>query len=295
MAEQTWWILALGLTGLVYVAVAYHRALGGYTKLSFFVFIASAVALGWCGYIGSRTLLPVTFPGLAEHTYNVAAIVGVLVVWGVLHFPSIVNRLAWITRGSRSSITAVVRAMQFWKRRSLEEMLAVVAHGGIRLRAQVAASSLWPPQSAERRQIEKGGFETLLSAMSEHSDDVWHFDVEAIYDHGDYKDIVDNLCRLSRGALAFEAVNDFVDVANGIAWVDLTRDGKTERIELKVDNDWVDERIFSAMQSRLIASGSDRRIVIKVLGQDCLIACMAPDDMLELCRATFGSVCFEPM
>ena len=132
------------------------------------------------------------------------------------------------------SIAAALRAVQFWKRRSLEEMLDVVARCGIRLRDQVSESSLWPPQSAERRQIEKGGFETLLIAMIEHSDDVWHFDTEAINDHGDYKEIVDNLCRLSRGALAFEAVNDFVDVAKGIAWVDLTRDGKTERIELKV-------------------------------------------------------------
>jgi hypothetical protein len=228
MTEPAFWVLALGLIWLVYVAVAQVRALSGYAfKLSVFVLIASAVALGWCGYIASRTLLPVTFPD-HEPPHAVHVFVGTFIAWGVLLFPSIVHRLTWFPRESGFSIAAALRAVQLWKRRSLDEMLVVVARCGIILRASdpsapVSASLLWPPQSAERRRIKKGGFETLLIAMSDHSDDVWHFDSETIYDHGDYKAIVDNLCRLSKGALAFEAVNDFVDVAKGIAWLDLVR------------------------------------------------------------------------
>lgn len=195
-------------------------------------------------------------------------------------------------------------AFGLWKRQSLQSMLETAAACGISLRDGVSPDVLyrqrtrWEPARSPAT-IEKGGFESLLIAMGDDpydattfapldppSDDVWHFDVEFIEDHGAYKSIVDRLCRMTNGDLSFDAVADYVDVDVGVAWVEVSSAGRRERIELTVDNDWTDPKIFSEMQERLKATGSVRRFAMHGLGQDCLIVCQTQDNLTALNRAT---------
>lgn len=191
-----------------------------------------------------------------------------------------------------------------WRRPTMEEMLEAIRACGIALRDGVLPEALLRKQTQwdsgrTRAMIEKPGFEMLLVAMGDDpfdyeagrpldpcSDDVWHFDVEFIEDHGAYKTIVERLCRMTGGDLAFDQVADYVDVEGEVAWVELTSAGKVERINLVVNNDWTDGEIFSEMQRRLSATGSLRRFAEQSLGQDCLIVCQTPEKLKALNRAT---------
>jgi hypothetical protein len=199
----------------------------------------------------------------------------------------------------------------FWKRPTLEMMLEAIRPCGVALRDGVPTDALFQqrtPWEGERSRatIEKRGFEALLIAMGDDpydfeartpleppSDDVWHFDVEFIENHGAYKTIVDRLCRTTGGDLVFDQVTDYVDVEEQVAWVELTRAGKAERVDLSVDNDWTDPKIFAEMQRRLAATGSPRRFAEQSLGQDCLIVCQTPENLKALNRV--AGLRFRPM
>jgi hypothetical protein len=187
-----------------------------------------------------------------------------------------------------------------WKKKTLEEMLAELASCDVTLRDGIPIERLFLAGTKNeleisRSTIENGGFEGLLTAMGQQpydqdtledvdplSDGVWHFDSECIYDHGDYKRIIDNLCRLTRGDLGFDHVRDYVDVQQRIAWVELNRSSKIDRLDIKIRNDWVDERVFSEAQRRLVEAGSERRFAVQNLGQDCLIVCQTSDLLKRL-------------
>jgi len=303
LAGQLAWALPLGLILLLVAIVIQARPSSGIRlKYSVVALFAGSAVLGYCGYTGARTLVPVYFPSLETdiggYLHSAYLMAAFLIAWATFYLPSIVLRLSWPPHDRDSALHTLLRIAQIWKHRPLEEMVAVLGQYGIGLRPVPAdtpphATMPWPPPADEKRRIEKGGFEALLIAMSDHSNDVWHFDTEAIYDHGDYKDIVDNLCRLSNGVLVFDEVRDFVDIAKGIARVELIRGGKTERIDLIVNDDWVDEAIFAALQSRLIATGTERRFAVKGLIQDVLVACLTPQQMHDLRRATAGDIWFE--
>ena len=175
----------------------------------------------------------------------------------------------------------------FGKTKSVEVMISEATTVGLALRPGVSLDQLfaeWP-----REKIEADGFELLMCAMGGEPfdpatfkplepfcDDVWHFDTEAIEDQGAYKRIIDNCCRLTGGDLNFERVVDFVDVTENTAWAEITNAGETQRIEFKVDNDWVDEKVFDEIDRRLELSGSARRLASHGLGQDVLLICKTP-------------------
>jgi hypothetical protein len=184
----------------------------------------------------------------------------------------------------------------FGRRKSVEEMAAAAASAGIALRPGMRLEAAI---GTSRASMEKGGFKLFLASLGgeqvEHgtfnllgplSDDIWHFDLEAIEDHGDYVYIVDNCCRLTGGDLVFDAVKDFVDVEKGIAWIELTKGGKTGRINLTVDNDWADPDVFQVLANRLAATGSLRRYAFFALGQDMLIICKTPTQIQAINRLT---------
>jgi len=191
-----------------------------------------------------------------------------------------------------------------WRRPTMESMLEAIRPCGIALRDGVSPEALLRKQTPwdsgrTRATIEKRGFEMLLVAMGDdpydyeagkpldpYCDDVWHFDVEFIEDHGAYRTIVERLRRMTAGDLVFDRVADFVDVEGAVAWVELTSADKVERINLVVNNDWTDGAIFSEMQRRLAATGSPRRFAEQSLGQDCLIICQTPEKLKALNRAT---------
>jgi hypothetical protein len=185
----------------------------------------------------------------------------------------------------------------FLNKKSVEVMLAEVAAVGIALRPGVRAERLWAEFS--RAQIESGGFESLLAVMGSEpydpktsavlnplSDDVWHFDTEAIEDHGSYTRVVENCCRLTRGDLKFERVNDHVDIENNVAYIEVSADGGTEHVDFKINDDWVDPKVFEFLQERLVATDSERRFAMQGLGQDMLLICKPPDQIEAINRAT---------
>jgi hypothetical protein len=183
------------------------------------------------------------------------------------------------------------------KKKTVEVMLAELAAVGIELRPGISAEELIAHYT--RTKVEKNGFELLLIAMGDEqidpktftvvdplSDDVWHFDVEAIEDHGSYIRIVENCRRLAGGDLKVEGVRDYVDVESKIAWIELSIDGQSQRVDLKVDNDWVDSKIFDKLQEWLDETGSGRRYAAQGLGQDLLLICKQPEQIKMINRAT---------
>jgi hypothetical protein len=181
----------------------------------------------------------------------------------------------------------------FLKRKSVETMLEQAAAVGISLRPGTDLERLWAEHS--KSDIENRGFLIFLCVMGDDeggaaqeplSDDIWHFDTEAINDHGDYVDIIENCCRLTSGDLKFERVTDYVDVANETAFIEVTAEGRTERVDLTVDNDWVDEKVFKYLTDRLAATGSKRQFAAHIPGQDMLLICKTPNEIEAISRTT---------
>jgi hypothetical protein len=179
------------------------------------------------------------------------------------------------------------------KKEKVEAMLAEAAAAGVALRPGTPIERVWAEWG--RDEIEKRGFEMLLVALGGEqldqgtlqpleplSDDVWHFDSECIEDHGSYARIVHNCCRISGGELKFDRVSDYVDVEVGIAWVELESAGSTQRVELRVKNDWVDQKIFDEM-NRALGDGY-RQITMHALGQDCLLLCKSLSQTVDINR-----------
>jgi hypothetical protein len=183
------------------------------------------------------------------------------------------------------------------KKKTVETMLAELAAVGIELRPGISVDQLLADHP--RAAVEEGGFELLLAVMGDEqfdpktfevlnplSDDVWHFDTEAIEDHGAYVRIVENCSRLTGGDLKFEGVRDYVDVEKEIAWVEVSTNGRSDRIDLKIDNDWVDPKIFAKLQDWLDQAGSGRRFAVQGLGQDVLLICKQPEQIRMINRAS---------
>jgi hypothetical protein len=183
------------------------------------------------------------------------------------------------------------------KKKTVEAMLAELAAVGIELHPGISVDQLLADHP--RAAVEEGGFELLLAVMGDEqfdpktfevlnplSDDVWHFDTEAIEDHGAYVRIVENCSRLTGGDLKFEGVRDYVDVEKEIAWVEVSTNGRSDRIDLKIDNDWVDPKIFAKLQDWLDQAGSGRRFAVQGLGQDVLLICKQPEQIRMINRAS---------
>jgi hypothetical protein len=118
------------------------------------------------------------------------------------------------------------------------------------------------------------------------SDDVWHFDFEAIEDHGAYVSIVKNCIRVSRGALSLSSLKDYVDVEKGVAKISFVSNGKSRSLDLEVDNDWADPMLFVRLNEILDEAGSNRWFFKHDLGQDCLITCKVRSDIESINSAT---------
>ena len=118
------------------------------------------------------------------------------------------------------------------------------------------------------------------------SDDVWHFDYEAIEDHGAYKQIVQNCCRISGGDLSFDEITDYVDLEEEVAWVELRTRSKYSKLTLKVKNDWADPSIFLELNKLLKAANSTKQLFQHDLGQDVLMICRPENEVISINKAT---------
>ena len=160
----------------------------------------------------------------------------------------------------------------------LEAQIETLAACGIRLASGRGAADL--TASVDRTLLESNPYELLLTVMGsgDLSDDVWHFDTECIENHGDYAAIATRLRTLAKGALPLEAIEDYVEVEDGEAWLAFQLDGQPFRWDAAVDSDWVDTSILTRFADLLVRRKTGRRFTcIDLGGQSCLIGCATPD------------------
>ncbi len=119
------------------------------------------------------------------------------------------------------------------------------------------------------------------------SDDVWHFDYEAIEGNGSYISIVNACARLARGNLSVSQLNDQIDHESKVANVSFVINRKSFVHNLRYDYDWADPLIFAVLNSELKVNGSDKRFFQHDLfGQDCLLICKTSSEVEKINRAT---------
>ena len=120
------------------------------------------------------------------------------------------------------------------------------------------------------------------------SDDIFHFDVECIEDHGDYVRIAEKIQAMAKPDLDHLSFRDEIDIEAGIAKVFIQdKDGETE-LPLKVDDDWFDPQFMNIMANELIKVSSEKEIALlsESLGQDTLVICKTPDEQSLILKKT---------
>ncbi|MEC9374524.1 MAG: hypothetical protein VYC34_11805 [Planctomycetota bacterium] len=175
-----------------------------------------------------------------------------------------------------------------------EVQLHILAEHNICLCPDVTPDDLlreWNPED-----FESDPYLSLLLAMGGerpdnpdlcYSDDIFWCDTECIEDHGDYARIARRMSALTRGALVFDNLRDYVDVEEQVAWIEAEIDGDTVRYEARVDDDWLDPDIFIWFDALLRSRpGARRYTYIDLGGQDCLLGCCTPAQLAPLRRAT---------
>lgn len=171
--------------------------------------------------------------------------------------------------------------------RTLEAKLADLEKCGLRLSSSFTVKDLlesWP-----RQEFEKEGYELTLVGLGmteerepwrNHCINLWHFDTECIEDHGSYKAIAERMAEMTQGSLKLEEISDFVDVEAEKAWLSFKFKGDPVRIDLKVQDDWVDTRVFDKFVELLRrADQSKVYIYYDLRGQDCLLGCVTRTEL----------------
>ncbi len=179
-------------------------------------------------------------------------------------------------------------------RTPLEEQLRILANCGVKLRGEFTADHLL--ESFPRKEYEKDPFNLALLTMGGElerepfeplSDDVWYLDTECIEDHGHYVAVAERMRALAGGDLPLETIEDYVDVDQGVAWLQFILDGATVRWDARVANDWIDPAVLSRFAGLLAGRNTKRRFTyLDLRGQDCLIGCATPEQLEALNKQT---------
>lgn len=183
----------------------------------------------------------------------------------------------------------------FKKRLRVEDQYANVSKYGIKLKEEI---SLHRILDFDVIHYESKPYRLILISLgsgiyneddkfSYASDDIWHFDTECIYDHGDYVKIVQRLFALSKQELRISDLQDFVDTDEGVAWVEFLFDGQRIHLDLRVNDDWVDPSIFTSI---IKICGNKRTqgnfTYLDLGGQDCLIGYCSEQNFKKLRKIT---------
>lgn len=179
---------------------------------------------------------------------------------------------------------------------TVELMLEKMSGVGIRLREGASTEDLFRLDWS-REDIARRGYGLLLTVMGmssseEHSNgaglspNVWYFEEDCAEDPHPYVSIVQRLCDLSDGEIAFDAVRDHVDFKQKVAWVEVEKNGKTERITLNVDHERADPRILQWFQEHLSASGSNKRLACHQDNPGGFYICKPPETIATLNEIT---------
>jgi hypothetical protein len=120
--------------------------------------------------------------------------------------------------------------------------------------------------------ITLGGFKGYNPEVF-YSDNCWHFDVEAIEGQGSYKRIFDNIKRISKGDINFQNVKDYCnDNEDDKAWVSFTLNGDKYKWDLKVEDDYVDIKLFDKLQVLFTKYNKKGRLTYFSEGQSCVFS-----------------------
>ena len=173
---------------------------------------------------------------------------------------------------------------------TLEQKLATLSRSGSKLNDAFSEADLLTSWS--RAEYEKPGFDLVLVGLGmteeeepwrDHCVNLWHFDTECIEDHGDYKRIVDRMAELTQGSLPLADIQDYVDLQEGEARFSFTLHGKETKVDCRVEDDWVDPKIFSVFVQVLASTDPSKVFVHYDLGgQDCLIGCVSREQLRQL-------------
>lgn len=119
------------------------------------------------------------------------------------------------------------------------------------------------------------------------SDDIWHFDTECIYEDEDYARIAKRLQSLSKGVLQISNISSRLEPNQSKAWLEFDFKGKRIHWDLKLQDDWVDESIFTRFVQLFASTPSEARFTYGDLeGQDCLIGFATFDQHRALSKLT---------
>lgn len=148
-----------------------------------------------------------------------------------------------------------------------------------------------------REEIEKEPFSLLyisLGAQIERepwtpiTNQAWHFDTEAISDHGDYKNILENIKRISSGELNFQKISDSVDIEKEKAAVSFELNGDKYTWDLKVEDDWVDVALFSKIVELTIMYKTKGKLTYYNTGGQDLVLGWASEEKFEKIKKETG-------
>lgn len=167
------------------------------------------------------------------------------------------------------------------KTMTLEAKLATLKKCGIGLTPPYTVKDL---ESEYRQALDEPGYDMLLVGLGASDEEphrklainVWYFDTEIIFDNGDYKQIAERLVEMSQGSLVLQDIKDHVDFEKGEAWLSFTFKGRPMKIDLTLNEDWVDSIIFTRFVELLKESDPSKIYLYYDLGggQDCVLSCV---------------------
>ena len=98
---------------------------------------------------------------------------------------------------------------------------------------------------------------------------------------------------MARGSLPIQNIRDHVDLEERAAWLAFDYEGRSIRIDCKVNDDWVDTDVFRTFVDLLAKSDPSKLYLYYDLhGQDCIIACVSAAQFAELKR---HGIPFQPL
>lgn len=156
---------------------------------------------------------------------------------------------------------------------TLEQQLAKLAELGLPLDPGISIDDL--PYSYSRKDYEEAPFSLLLSVLGGEADQepwdrpicsrAWNFDTVCINTTGDYVRIVKRLCQVAGQPDCLKDVTDFVDVAEGKAWLRYTINGTEKYRPIDVNEDWADVLTLKDVMEDIESEG--RRFYFKDYGK----------------------------
>lgn len=173
---------------------------------------------------------------------------------------------------------------------TLEQKLTILAECGLKLSEPFTIADILT--SWDRSEFEKPGYDMTLVGLGmteeqrpwrNHCVNLWHFDTECIEDNGAYSRIAARMTEMAQGSLSLDNIQDHVDIEGDQAWLSFNFRGETIKLNLKVDNDWVDSSVFSQFVQLLSKSDPSKIYIYYDLGgQDCIIGCVTKEDLRKL-------------